>query len=503
MSTVLNRMRNGLVVSCQPVPGGPLDNIDSIVRQSLAARDGGASALRIEGVENVRAVASACDLPIVGIVKRDLVDSPVRITPLLEDVQGLAEAGAAIIAVDATDRVRPTEIHDLRTAIRANNRLAMADLSSIAEARAAVAMDFDIIGTTLSGYTGPVVPDAPDFQLIRDCARLGRFVTAEGRFNSPALVQQAMAAGADAVCVGSALTRLEHVTGWFRDAVRRGVAERQDLVLAYDIGGTKSLAALVRGGEVLDRRTVSTTGTDVGSAAWLDMLIDLAGDWRHEADRAALALTGTIHDGVWRGLNPKTLVIPEDFRLGDELARRLGLSVVAANDAQAAAWGEYRHGAGMGRDMLFITVSSGIGGGAVLGRKLLIGRNGVAGSVGQLGVMRRLEDRASGFAIARAAGALGRPADTRAVFADAASGEAYAIEIVDNAARELAAGLADTQLLLDPEVVVIGGGVGLLPQFQAALRQAMADLPAYARPEMVPAQLGADAGVVGAAALTP
>ena len=502
MSAVLNRMRNGLVVSCQPLPGGPLDNVDSIVRQALAARDGGARALRIEGLENVRAVAAACDLPIVGIVKRDLDTSPVRITPLVEDVQGLAEAGAAVIAVDATDRVRPVEIHDLCAAIRRAGRLAMADVSNITEAEQAAAMQFDILGTTLSGYTtGTGIPAAPDVQLVRDCARLGRFVTAEGRFNSPLLAQQAMAAGADAVCVGSALTRLEHVTGWFCDAVRRGVAERCNVVLAYDIGGTKSLAALVRGAEVLERRTISTTGADVGSADWLRMLTDLATDWPSRAQRAALAVTGTIHDGVWRGLNPKTLAIPPDFRLGEELARRLGLPVTAANDAQAAAWGEYRHGAGAGRDMLFITVSSGIGGGAVVDGKLLVGRGGVAGSIGQLGVFRRLEDRASGFAIARAAGAAGRPADTRAVFADAAAGQHYAVEIVTDAARELAAGLADTQVLLDPEVVVIGGGVGLLPLFQAALERAIADLPAYARPALAPAQLGADAGVIGAAAL--
>eukprot|EP01030_Chromulinospumella_sphaerica_P030637 gene30637-31189_t len=81
-----------------------MDRTDIVVAMAQAAVDGGAVALRIEGVANVRAVAAAVRVPVIGIVKRDLQDSPVRITPFVQDVQDLAAAGARIIAFDATHR---------------------------------------------------------------------------------------------------------------------------------------------------------------------------------------------------------------------------------------------------------------------------------------------------------------------------------------------------------------------------------------------------------------
>ena len=97
----------GLIVSCQPVKGGAMDRAEMVVGFALAALDGGAAALRIESAEYVAAVRAASDRPIIGLVKRDLDDSPVRITPFIEDVDALADAGADIIAYDATQRPRP------------------------------------------------------------------------------------------------------------------------------------------------------------------------------------------------------------------------------------------------------------------------------------------------------------------------------------------------------------------------------------------------------------
>src|SRR5690606_19493866 len=119
MNALLKTLNGGLIVSCQPVDDGPMDRPDIVAALALAARAGGARALRIEGPENVAAVAPVCDLPIVGIWKRDLGDSPVRITPFIDDVKALAAAGARIIAVDATDRARPVPVADLLEAIRA------------------------------------------------------------------------------------------------------------------------------------------------------------------------------------------------------------------------------------------------------------------------------------------------------------------------------------------------------------------------------------------------
>lgn len=103
-------LKNALIVSCQHVPGGAMDDSQYVVGFGLAALSAGAAGLRIESARYVAAVRAATDAPIIGLIKRDLDDSPVRITPFLHDVKALADAGADIIAFDATDRVRPVTL---------------------------------------------------------------------------------------------------------------------------------------------------------------------------------------------------------------------------------------------------------------------------------------------------------------------------------------------------------------------------------------------------------
>jgi N-acetylmannosamine-6-phosphate 2-epimerase/N-acetylmannosamine kinase len=219
MASFLHKLSRALIVSCQPVVGGPLDTSDIVARLALAALAGGARGLRIEGVTNVKAVRAVADVPIIGLIKRDLTDSSVRITPLLEDVAQLAEAGADIIAFDATERERPVSAEQLCGAAHRAGRLAMADISDAVEARAAVKFGTDIIGTTLSGYTGDVTPEEPDLDLVRSIVGLGKPVIAEGRIRTPEHAVQALQAGAFAVVVGSAITRPEHITEWFVTAM--------------------------------------------------------------------------------------------------------------------------------------------------------------------------------------------------------------------------------------------------------------------------------------------
>jgi len=144
-------LKDALIVSCQPVPEGPMDNAEMVVGFALAALASGASALRIESLPYLMAVRSTTTAPIVGIIKRDLQDSPVRITPFIEDAVALAEAGADIVAFDATDRVRPVPVVDLVRAVKAKGKLTMADCSCLEDARSALAAGVDFVGTTLSG----------------------------------------------------------------------------------------------------------------------------------------------------------------------------------------------------------------------------------------------------------------------------------------------------------------------------------------------------------------
>lgn len=499
----VDRIPRGLIVSCQPVTGGPMDHADTIVRLALAARDGGAKGLRIEGAANVAAVSAACTLPIVGIIKRDLDVSPVRITPFVEDVVALAKSGATIIAVDATARTRPVPVEVLLGAIRAHGCLAMADIATADEALDAARIGFDILGTTLSGYTGGPIPVRPDLALVEICATLGKSVVAEGRYHSPALAAEAIRCGAMAVCVGSAITRTEHVTSWYADAIGTVIEARAEPVLAFDIGGTKILAALVADATILEERMVPTDRV-IGSNEWFQGLADLASDWKGRYTRLGAAVTGLVADGKWSALNATTLPIPGQIPLEKKLEEKFGAPALACNDAQAAAWGEYRFGAGARRDMIFLTISSGIGGGIVLGGRLLAGSRGLAGSLGQ--TLRRvdgerLEASASGFGMARTARSLGHAVDAKGIFAARATGQAWAREIVAAAAGELASALVNLQTLIDPEVMLLGGGIGLLPAFREEVAANLVNVDPRLRPRLEPAKLGAAAGLIGVAYL--
>ncbi|SEQ34355.1 N-acylmannosamine kinase/N-acetylmannosamine-6-phosphate 2-epimerase / N-acetylmannosamine kinase [Faunimonas pinastri] len=277
-------------------------------------------------------------------------------------------------------------------------------------------------------------------------------------------------------------------------------------VLAIDVGGTKTLVALVKGRRILDQRRAATP-REAGADAWLDLIGDLAAEWRGSFGAAGAAVTGIVRDGRWHALNPATLPVPDGLPLVAGLSDRLGVPVQAVNDAQAAAWGEYRFGAGQGIDMIFLTVSTGIGGGVISNGRLLSGRSGLAGHVGQMlvetgkGDAARLEDFASGSALARFAATAGHPADAPTIFAAGRAGEDWARELLEAALTRMAHTLRSLQMLFDPARFVIGGGVGLAEGYIDGLRSMLGDLPALTRPEIRPAALGAEAGLLGIADL--
>lgn len=218
---ILTQIQQGLIASCQPVDGGAMDSPEIVAAMAAACVAGGAVGLRIEGIENLKAVRKVVNVPIVGIVKRDLADSPVRITPFLQDIDDLYHAGADIIAFDGTDRIRPTTIEACVERIHALGAMSMADCSTLAEGLYCHSLGVHLIGSTMSGYTGGDVPAEPDLQLVRDLTAHGCRVMAEGRYNTPELAGVAIENGAYAVTVGSALTRLEHIVGWFVGAIKQ------------------------------------------------------------------------------------------------------------------------------------------------------------------------------------------------------------------------------------------------------------------------------------------
>lgn len=221
---LLAKLGGQLVVSCQAAAGSPLEATTHIVALAQAAVLGGAAAVRIEGLANVRAVRAAVSVPIIGIVKAQHPGFDAFITTGLDEVDALADAGADIIAFDATDRPRPVPVAELVAAVLGCGRVAMADISTIREAHLAIEAGAHVAGTTLSGYTdySPAL-EGPDFALMSELAAAKLPFVAEGRIWDPAEATRAIALGARFVVVGSAITRPDHITRRYADAVAAAV----------------------------------------------------------------------------------------------------------------------------------------------------------------------------------------------------------------------------------------------------------------------------------------
>jgi N-acylglucosamine-6-phosphate 2-epimerase len=198
-----------LIVSCQAAPGSPLANRGLMAYMAEAAEAGGAVAIRAEGLQDVKAIKEAVSIPIVGLIKLKSEETQVVITPLLENVYALLEAGVDLIAVDATlrKRIDGTPGNDFVAQAKAVGAQVVADIDNLESAIAAEKSGAVAVFTTLAGYTNGEVPEFPDLDLVKSCSsHCAVPVIAEGRYNSPELVNQAFNVGAWSVCVGSAIT---------------------------------------------------------------------------------------------------------------------------------------------------------------------------------------------------------------------------------------------------------------------------------------------------------
>ncbi|WP_380283432.1 N-acetylmannosamine-6-phosphate 2-epimerase [Kitasatospora purpeofusca] len=212
---VLDTLRGGLVVSCQPLPDEPADPMrDASVQARVAAAAvlGGAAGIRANAPEDIAAVRAAVDVPVIGLWKDG--PGPVVITPTGRHARAVAQAGAHLVAIDATDRSRPEPFAAVVAAAHAAGVLVLADVSTEAEGQAAADAGADAVATTLSGYTShtPKTP-GPDLGLLeRLVTRLSVPVIAEGRYRTADDLRRAYAAGAHAVVVGNAITSPLYLT---------------------------------------------------------------------------------------------------------------------------------------------------------------------------------------------------------------------------------------------------------------------------------------------------
>lgn len=307
--------------------------------------------------------------------------------------------------------------------------------------------------------------------------------------------------------------------------------------IGVDVGGTKVLGGVVdQDGKVLKtaRRDTPHEGGAALTRTIADVALELAADF--DIDAVGLSAAGFVSSDRKTMLATPNIVGWNGVHLESELRTLINLPVVLENDANAAAWGEARFGAGRGlQHMLLLTIGTGIGGGIIVNGELLRGAFGIAAEVGHLRVLPEghlcgcgargcFEQYASGNALLRhareaiaaspemARGLLARGDGTvagltgRAITEAAREGDQVALAAFNTTAQWLGAGIASLSVVLDPECVVIGGGVIdageiLLEPTRAALERYMPFAGKHPSPRIIAATMGNEAGLVGAADL--
>ncbi|MFA0747755.1 ROK family protein [Fervidibacter sp.] len=297
-------------------------------------------------------------------------------------------------------------------------------------------------------------------------------------------------------------------------------------VIGVDVGGTKMTAALAnRDGKIVKLLRIQTRreeGAEGGFKAICEMvksLLDEAQTQGLSVERIGVGFGGPVD--FERGTVYLSHHVPgwENFPLKAELERSLGVPVTVDNDANAGTLGEWMFGAGKGvNDLLYVNIGTGIGGGIVSGGKMVRGWRNLAGEIGHMTVKPNgptctcgrkgcLEALASGSAIGReGTERLGRPVRSEEVFQLADQGDPIAKQILAEAVDALAFAIGAAANLFNPKKVILGGGVAEAPEHLLIepLRERLVryTLPqVYEGLEVVRAQLGYDAGIMGAIAL--
>lgn len=223
----LENIKGRLIVSCQALPHEPLHSSFIMGRMAVAAKEGGAAGIRANSKEDIEEIRRVVDLPVIGIVKRDYPDSSIYITATMKEVDEVVSAGADIIALQATDNLRPEgkTLEQFFQEVRAKypDQKFMADCSTVEEAVFADELGFDFIGTTMVGYTEQskhLKIENNDFEIIREIlSKVKHPVIAEGNINTPQKARRVLDLGCYSVVVGSIITRPQLITKSFVEAI--------------------------------------------------------------------------------------------------------------------------------------------------------------------------------------------------------------------------------------------------------------------------------------------
>lgn len=386
----MNKFKNRIIVSCQAEEEEPLHGSDYMKKMAIAAIGSGAGGIRANTPEDVKAIRSITDLPIIGIIKDRSEDYTAFITTRKEHIDALVKAGADHIAMDCTDVTRPEELSTLFSHLRENYPKVsiIADISSIDDVKKVSALKPDYWSTTLSGYTYySKNAEKPDFKLLKEIISQSDIpVIAEGNYSEPGQVRKALLIGAYSVVIGSAITRPQLITKKFTEFVEDLKTRETNKAIGIDIGGTwiRYITTDIKG-KIIKSGKVKNPSNSTKEKIFITLKKVIDDLMSPDVKYIGISTAGRVDVSKGKILFATGNILDwSSADLGAFIEKNYDISPYVNNDSNCAALAQFYETEDTLGSLALITIGTGVGGGFVVNGHVMNGIKGGSGEIGHI-----------------------------------------------------------------------------------------------------------------------